>query len=123
MFILQLKKELFFDFLRGYIDGDGCYYSKNGHSYMHITCGSEIVLRYIKGVLNDFNICVNIYKEREHKYRLMCTNIMEMSKLISLLYYDENVFCLTRKKEKIKSYLGSAMQKYIGNKGEKSVNA
>lgn len=104
-----VPEEYFFDFLRGYIDGDGCYWEFKNHYYMHITCASEKVLLTIQSKLEQYDIHTRVYFECEKKYRLMCINISEMEKLISKLYYDENVFCLTRKREKIESYLGSAV--------------
>ena len=101
-------REFFFDFLRGYIDGDGCYYNDNKQTYMHITCASIIPLRYIQDKLNSFGIKTQIYTENERKYRLMCTSFNEMNKLINCLYYEDGLFCLQRKYEKIKHFLGFA---------------
>lgn len=99
---------LFFDFLRGYIDGDGCYYVDNNQTYMHITCGNRIPLEYIQNKLSQFNIKTKIYTENDRKYRLMCTSFKEMKKLINSLYYKNDLFCLERKYEKIKHFLGLA---------------
>lgn len=103
-----VNDEFFFDFLRGYIDGDGCYYNDNKQTYMHITCASIIPLRYIQDKLNSFGIKTQIYTENERKYRLMCTSFNEMNKLINCLYYEDGLFCLQRKYEKIKHFLGFA---------------
>ena len=101
-----VDEHLFFDWLRGYIDGDGCYYTnKNINTYMHITCASLSPLTYIKDKLQQYGIKTNIYSESEKKHRLMCTNKEDMCKLINYLYYDENIFCLKRKFEKIKHLL------------------
>jgi intein-encoded DNA endonuclease-like protein len=97
---------LFFDFLRGYIDGDGCYYVDNNHTYMHITCGNRVPLEYVQNKLEQFNIKTKIYTESDRKYRLMCTSFNEMNKLINCLYYKDDLFCLQRKYEKIKHFLG-----------------
>jgi len=99
---------LFFDFLRGYIDGDGCYYVDNNQTYMHITCGNRLPLEYIQNKLSQFNIKTKIYTENDRKYRLMCTSFKEMNKLINSLYYKNDLFCLERKYEKIKHFLGLA---------------
>ena len=104
----HVDNEFFFDWLRGYIDGDGCFWKFKNHYYMHITCASEKVLQYVQNRLNDFNIKTNLYKENDKKYRLMCTDINEMKKLISRLYYKDDLFYLTRKYEKVKYYLGFA---------------
>lgn len=99
---------LFFDFLRGYIDGDGCYYVDNNQTYMHITCGNRLPLEYIQNKLTQFNIKTQIYTEGDRKYRLMCTSFNEMNKLINRLYYKDDLFYLQRKYEKIKHFLGLA---------------
>ena len=99
---------LFFDFLRGYIDGDGCYYNDNSQTYMHITCASSVVLKYIQDKLNSFGIKTQLYTENDRKHRLMCTSFVEMSKLINHLYYEDGLFYLQRKYQKIKHFLGLA---------------
>lgn len=100
-----VSDELFYDFLRGYIDGDGCYWKYKGHYYMHITCAFPNILYYIQNKLLLSDIKTQVYKETDKKYRLMCTNITDMKKLINLLYPSSNILCLKRKYNKIKSYL------------------
>ena len=99
---------LFFDFLRGYIDGDGCYYIDNGQTYMHITCASKIPLLYLQEKLKSFDIETRIYSENKKKHRLMCINGKAMHKLINSLYKDKDCICLTRKYERIKHFLSLA---------------
>lgn len=103
-----VSNELFFDFLRGYIDGDGCYYTNKRNTYMHITCASTYPLNYIHEKLLKFNIKTSIYTEHENKHRLMCTNNDSMKLLINHLYYEDDLFCLKRKYEKIKHLIGFA---------------
>ena len=90
---------------------------------MHITCASLSLLNYIQAKLKEYGIETHIYSECERKYRLMCTNVIEMNKLLNRLYYEDGLFCLQRKYEKIAHLLGSAAQKYAGNKRGKSVDA
>lgn len=99
---------LFFDFLRGYIDGDGCYYVDNNHTYMHITCASIVPLQYFQTKLKLFDVETKIYTEKERKHRLMCINTNEMQKLINAMYKDENCLCLTRKYIRVKHLLSLA---------------
>ena len=103
-----VSNDLFFDWLRGYIDGDGCYYNHKNKIYMNITCSSNIPLEYVQNKLKIFGIKTNIYKEKERKYRLMCTDSKSINSLIKYLYYDNNVFCLKRKYKKIEHLLGLA---------------
>ena len=102
-----VKDEFFFDFLRGYIDGDGCYWKYKNHYYLHITCATDSILKYIQNKLSLYNIKTQIYKETDKKYRLFCSNISSMEILVNLLYPNKDVLCLTRKYERIKSYLTS----------------
>lgn len=100
-----VSDDLFFDFLRGYIDGDGCYWNFKGNYYLHITCSFPNILNYLKDKLDTYGIKTGVYKEKDGKYRLMCTSIESMKRLIPLLYYSPDVFCLERKYDRIKSYL------------------
>lgn len=93
---------LFFDFLRGYMDGDGCIYVNQNNaklSQFHITSSHNEVLNYIKNKLLSYEIQSTIYKEKEKKYRLHvnCNNAV---KLLDMIYYDTNVQKLNRKYEK-----------------------
>ena len=97
--------DLFFDWLRGYIDGDGCFYNYKKHVYLSITCSTDAPLKYIRNKLLKYKINTSIYKEKEKKYRFMCTDVQSMSMLVNHLYYDD-VFCLKRKYEKVKPLLG-----------------
>lgn len=105
----KVKDEYFFDFLRGYIDGDGCYYKSKNNVYMHITSYSKSNLIKIQNKLFDFGIETKVYSENKHKHRLFCVNTDYMKILVNRMYYREDVVCLSRKKEKIKSYIGSSI--------------
>ena len=98
----------FFDFLRGYIDGDGCYYKDNNNTYMHVTCASIVPLKYIQNKLNSFGIKTQVYTENDRKHRLICTSFNEMNKLVHCMYYEDGLFCLERKYNRIKHFLGLA---------------
>lgn len=100
----KIPDEYFFDFLRGYIDGDGCYYN-NGRIMMNITCASKEVLEYLQNILQTYGIHTSIYKEKELKYRLNCYRKDDVKKLVNMLYHDGFSLCLSRKYEKIKHLL------------------
>ena len=97
--------DLFFDFLRGYIDGDGCYYCHKNNFQITITCANKEPLEWISKVLKQNNINTSIYKEYDTKYRLYCFRASDVKCLISKMYYKSNVTCLSRKYNKIKSFL------------------
>ena len=103
----HVSDDLFFDFLRGYIDGDGCYWNtiqRPDCVYLHITCASRKVLEYLQERLYSYDIKTQIYTENDRKHRLMCTNYNDMKTLINKMYYDQNVLCLTRKLKLIEKY-------------------
>ena len=103
-----ISDELFFDFLRGYIDGDGCYWNSKKRPnciFLHMTCASQKILEYLQNKLLKYNIRTQIYMENDRKYRLMCTNCDSMKILINNLYPNREVFCLKRKLKKIEKYL------------------
>lgn len=105
--IPHVSDELFFDFLRGYIDGDGCYWNtvqRPNCIYLHITCASKNVLEYLQDRLKYFNIKTQIYTENDRKHRLMCTNYDDMKVLINRMYTNKDVFCLKRKLKLIEKY-------------------
>lgn len=112
--IPKFPMEYFFDFLRGYIDGDGCYSCSKGHIYMSLTCASEEVLRWIQSILSIYSISTNIYKEKEFKYKLSCTDSNSMIDLVNLMYHNNHTLCLTRKYNKIKPLLVPSHSEMIG---------
>ena len=89
------------DFLRGYIDGDGCIYINDKNKVVvHITCGTSDVLYYISNkLLNEYDVNSKVYKEKDNKYRINFNNENSI-KLLDLIYYDKNVQKLNRKYEK-----------------------
>ena len=104
-----VSDDLFFDFLRGYIDGDGCIYineNKISASQVHITSAHPEVLNYIRDKLSLYEIKSNVYKEKENKYRIYI-NYKNAIKLLDLIYYDDNVQKLERKYKKYLLLKGS----------------
>ena len=101
-----IPDEYFFDFLRGYIDGDGCYcINKNGNCEISITCSHRQPLEWVSQNLQRKNIHTSVYQEYDTKYRLYCFRKDDVRMLINKLYYNVDNFCLIRKFDKIKPYL------------------
>lgn len=109
--IPKIQEEYFFDFLRGLIDGDGCYWKSKSNTYLHITEGTRECLDYISSILQKYDIKTSVRKENDHKYRLFCTNYKSMNILIHKIYHSNFSLCLSRKYKKIEHFLqdGSAI--------------
>lgn len=118
---VKIPIKYFFDFLRGHFDGDGSFYSywdprwKSSHMFYvslisaskrHITWLHEKIGRFsnIKGYLTKSG---SVYQLRYAK--------AESLKLLSKMYYDDNVVCLSRKRKKIKKAI------FVENKHNKSI--
>ncbi|MCM2338996.1 MAG: hypothetical protein NDI62_00885 [Burkholderiales bacterium] len=107
---LKIPDKYFFDFLRGCFDGDGCFYSYwdsrwrsshmfyltfNSASYIHVLWLQERIFKFllIKGHISKSQRKGSIYSLRYAKREAM--------EIINKMYYNPNVVCLSRKKEKI----------------------
>lgn len=104
-----VEDKLFFDFLRGYLDGDGCIYVNSQHynkSCVHFTASHNEVLKYIQQKMLQYNIQSSIYQEKERKYRLYF-NYQNALSLLDLIYYSDQVQKLQRKYDKYKILKGS----------------
>ena len=104
----QVEEKYFFDYLRGYIDGDGCYcINSHGKLRTSIICNSKKNLEYIQSRLLKYDIHTHILPCKNH-YVLSCSREKDNFILLHHLYYEDDVFCLQRKYDKIKHLLGSA---------------
>lgn len=110
---LKIPDKHLFDFLRGHLDGDGCFYSYRDprwrSSFMFYTVfvsASKDHIDWIRGELSEKlkikgHININIGKSTiELKYAKK-----ESLKLLPKLYYDNGVICLSRKRRKIEKAL------------------
>ena len=106
--------QYFLDFLRGYIDGDGCIHQiKNGILGVHITGANKYIFEYLQQkLLNDYNISTKIYSEEfdewRTKYRLYCFRQDDVKRLLDLIYYDPSIIKLERKYQKYIDFYGLA---------------
>lgn len=111
---ILLENAFFYSFIRGYIDGDGCYYnpSKISNDVKLNLLGTKEVLEKIKEYLLS-NGLEYVYISKESKTKDISKNTFiltinrqeEMLKLINLLYRDRECTCLSRKLVKIKKFL------------------
>lgn len=106
-----VEDRYFFDYLRGYIDGDGSIYTDYVHNHkdayiqIRIACHCKENLEYIRDRLLQFDIKTNVYKSTDSKYDLICYTTEDVEKLANKLYYSPDVFCLSRKRNKILSLI------------------
>ncbi len=113
----NINDELLNDFIRGYFDGDGCFYycivnRKNGSSTImsKVTITSSVIfLDSLKKILkNKLNITSNMsFRHFENKKigTLTITGNLQVIKFMSWIYNDPETYCLSRKKEKYKEFL------------------
>ena len=103
----KVPDNLFFDFLRGYIDGDGYISNNNGYIHVGLVSHNNEILKYIQDKLLEYNIHSKIYLEERnnsHIYRFRCFKVEDVKKLLNHLYEDVNSQKLERKYEKYKSF-------------------
>lgn len=106
--------ELFPDFLRGYIDGDGCIYkTKKNHLYIHITGANKKIFEYISYKLDScYGIHTRIYNIQDDKYRtkyrLCCFRCDSVKRLLNLIYHNSDSIKLERKYQIYKDFYGLA---------------
>lgn len=109
--IIDIRQDLFPDFLRGYIDGDGCVCEQHDGRYIvvHITAFGTSMLEYIKEILlQSYGILSSIYSEGDRKHRLVVFNQDSVKALFDLIYYSDNIPYLDRKYKKFTSFYGLA---------------
>ena len=102
--------EYFFDFLRGFMDGDGCIYlNKNKKSLnVHFTNSNPQFLEYLKKEIKTrIDIEGSIYKEKEKKYRLYYFRKDDVKILLDKIYENSETK-LFRKFNIYKSFYGYA---------------
>ncbi len=99
-------------FLRGYLDGDGCVYTRRGNKRNYITIIIAGQYQFLKG------LCTAVHNilHTKHTKIVKCTNSKhcfifrwniqsDIRKLYNFMYPRENIPCLTRKRDSIKQCL------------------
>lgn len=97
-----VEDRFFFDFLRGYIDGDGYVTKQRKYLDVGIASSNDGVLKYIQSkLLNDYGIHTSIYCEQHGqympKYTLRCFRKDSVAKLFEHLYANKDAIKLMRK--------------------------
>jgi len=110
---IEIPGKYFFDFLRGHLDGDGTFYSywdpRWRSSFMFYTVfisASKDHIDWLKSeIFEVLKIKGHITKSsRNSAYQLKYAKA-ESLKLLPKLYYDSDVVCLSRKRQKIEKAL------------------
>jgi hypothetical protein len=110
---VKIPKEYFFDFFRGSADGDGTFHSyfdpRWRSSYMFYTIfisASRDHIDWLRGEIHG-RLAINghITKSRSNSIYQLKYAKSESLKLLPKLYYNADVVCLSRKREKITSAL------------------
>lgn len=107
--IVKLPQKYFFDYLRGYFDGDGCSYSnydsvyKNSYRfYISFASGSEKYILWLRNMLDE-NAGIKghvIWKKGTTNLQLRYSK-REAVILSKKMYYEKRLICLERKRLKI----------------------
>lgn len=99
----------FFDFLRGFNDGDGCIsVNKRNYIKLQFVNSNKLFLEYIQiSIKNILGINGSIYKETDKKYQLTYFRQSEVKIILDKLYENSNCQLLKRKYKIYKSYYGS----------------
>ena len=111
---LAIPDKYFFDFLRGSLDGDGCFYSywdprwRSSHMfYLTFNSGSIEHISWLREkIYNSLSIQGHISKsKREGSIYSLRYAKKETIEIIKKMYYTQKVVCLSRKREKINKAL------------------
>lgn len=99
----EIEKEFFWDFLRGYFDGNGSVGKSKTSIYFRIFTGSKDFAEGLKNELELFNIKINLFNNtaKAGVWELN-TGKKEQVKTISEKMYEDTELFLIRKKEKFK---------------------
>lgn len=106
-----VSDNLFFDFLRGYIDGDGFICETKGRLFVGLASYNNEILEYIQNKLLEYSIHSKIYienREKSHIYRFQCYKANDVKKLLDYLYQNKDCQKLDRKYQKYKSFYGGS---------------
>jgi len=115
---VKIPARFFFDFLRGHMDGDGCFYSywdprwrSSFMFYTELVSASKKHIVWLRDeIYNAIKIKGHITKSKNNPcFRLKYAK-KESSKLLGKIYYKKDLICLSRKRLKIKKILGKIIK-------------
>ncbi len=111
--VIDVPSKYFFDFLRGHLDGDGTFHSyfdpRWRSSYMFYTIFMSASKKHIDWLREKINTHAGIFghitKSKNNSVYQLKFAKAESLKLLSKLYYNPRVACLSRKRRKIEKAL------------------
>lgn len=124
-----IPKQYFFDFLRGYFDGDGCSYSfydsvwvKSYRFYISFASGSIKYIDWLRDKLKVYaKIGGHISRNPNSSNFQLKYSKREALILVEKMYYKEGLVCLGRKKMKIDKSLAIIESSRSGVIGKRAV--
>ena len=110
---IKVPSELFFDFLRGCFDGDGCFYSywdprwRSSHMfYIEFISASIKHVDWLREELKKrIGVIGHISKNKNSPTFQLRYAKREALEIINKMYYNPKVICLARKRNKIEKTL------------------
>lgn len=86
----KVEKKFFYDFLRGYFDGDGCACRSYKGLALNLSCSNIDFLIYLSNQLKNDGIDTSIYQRSEYLYNLYF--IGDKHKVLNKLYSNSNLY-------------------------------
>ncbi|MEK7576734.1 MAG: LAGLIDADG family homing endonuclease [Patescibacteria group bacterium] len=108
---LEVPETYFADFFRGCIDGDGNIdihkHAESRHLQlkMRLCSASLIFLEWIKREITKYTMIHGGWIEKNKSVYTLCFGKADSIKISHFMYYDVNVPCLKRKRNKVKRFL------------------
>ncbi len=109
----ELPRELYRDFIRGIFDGDGTCWLIKGRPQISI-CLDEVQAQQMEAILKDAGVItklsnniIDMNKYGENIYHLRITRKKDVQSFHDYIYYNNEVFRLKRKYDKIHTHLKS----------------
>ena len=113
----KLDKKYWIDYIRGYFDGDGSIVlGKTNYNTLTWEIGSATkeILEFIRDFFTEeYGIpYVNIHEtQRKEKFYLLMYSTNSSLRIYDILYYNDDVFCLKRKKDKYFNLVNEKLNK------------
>lgn len=109
----NIPDEFIPDFIRGFFDGDGCAYKstttsnkiKYDYIFVSFTSGSDSFIEKLKNILKNNNIKSTIVNDSRNNHNAKYLKIYSkesVKNFYNYIYYNDDVVCLNRKKNKFK---------------------